>query len=326
MKILFAQRNSKVARNFVIAHLMFRRKTTVDMVGPSLEAIKKFKEQQERKKRDELEKKVQEKLSTLEYRASKGDRKAKQDLKRIEKIKEERPKLPPPKPAEPARLEQKEASKTKRATQTDFEELMKLAKQNSNEIRRSEKPEPETKLKPKQKPIIKTKLEPVVEPRSEPKLKLKPNLIPNSGSNPSLNLKPKPMLKRKPIPSAHEAPQYQKYIKPPVRPVRMMRRYEDKDEYEDDYESDGFVVDDEYDDAREELSKTLKSVFRYDKRRCDLREEEIDRQYRAIGRVSTFEDLEREERRASRLAALEDAKALKEEDERKRMKKLRLNR
>lgn len=307
---------------------MFSQETPINMVGPSLEAIRRFKEQQERKKRDELEKKVQEKLSTLEYRASKGDRKAKQDLKKIEKIKEERPKLPPPKPAEPARLEQKQVSKTKRATATDFEELMKLAKQNSNEIRRSEKPEPETKLKPKQKPIVKTKPEPVVEPRSEHKPKLKPNSIPNPGSNMNLNLKPKPMLQPKPIPSTYEAPRHQKYIKPPVRPVRMMRRYEYEDEYEeeDDYEADGFVVDDEYDDAREELSKTLKSVFRYDKRRCDLREEEIDRQYRAIGRVSTFEDLEREERRASRLAALEDAKALKEEEERKRMKKLRLKR
>lgn len=283
------------------------------MVGPSLEAIRKFKEQQERRKREELEKKVQDKLSTLEHRASKGDRKAKQELKRIEKIKEERPKLPPPKQPGQPKLEQKQPVKGKKRTETDFEELMRLAKQNTNEIKKPAKAEPEPKLKPKPKPMVKTRPETVVDPRPEQKLKLKP--------------KPDQMHKPRPIPGAHEPPRHQKYMKAPVS-MRMRHNYgndyDDEYEDEDDYESDGFVVDDEYDDAREELNQTLKTVFRYDKRRCDLREEEIDRQYRAIGRVSTFEDLEREERRASRLAAMEDARALKEEEERKRLKKLRL--
>lgn len=99
----------------------------------------------------------------------------------------------------------------------------------------------------------------------------------------------------------------------------------DRAEEDDEYESDGFVVNEDNDDVQDELRKTLRTVFRYDKRRCDLREEELDRQYRAIGRVSTLEDLEREERRAARLAAAEDAEAFRQEEEHKRKKKLRLH-
>lgn len=281
------------------------------MVGPSLEAIRKFKEQQERKKREELERKVQDKLSTLEHRASKGDRKAKQELKRIEKIKEERPKLPPPKPV-PPRVEPKQPPKTRKPAETDFDELIRIAKQNTNEIRKHEKAQTESKLKPKPKPdpIVKLRSDAVVEPRLEQKLKSKP--------------KPSQVHRPRPISGAYEQHRHSKLIHAPMR-MTVADNYDDEYEDEDDYESDGFVVDDEYDDAREELSKTIKSVFRYDKRRCDLREEEIDRQYRAIGRVSTFEDLEREERRASRLGAVEDARALRDEEERKKMKRLRLN-
>lgn len=306
------------------------------MVGPSLEAIRKFKEQQERKKREELDRKVEEKLATLKHRASQGDRKAKQELSKIEKIKEARNKVSevqqhfqssPATHVVDERNQVKQSSKVihdnskKRArVETDFDELMKLARQNNNEIRtKPDLPKPPARLE-----VSKSRPK-VVKSRSDlPKTSLetvKPRLeVPTVKQRPGSSSKERPEASKHRLPYSIETPN--RTIRSTV--CRPVLRYEDDDEDEEDYEDDDFVVNEEEDDVRDELTKTLKSVFRYDKRRCDLREEEIDRQYRAIGRVSTFEDLEREERRASRLAAAEDAKAFREEEERKKMKKLRL--
>jgi hypothetical protein len=53
------------------------------MKGPSLDAIMKFNQQQEQKKREEDDRKVQEKLSTIEHRALQGDKKAKVQLNKL---------------------------------------------------------------------------------------------------------------------------------------------------------------------------------------------------------------------------------------------------
>lgn len=356
-----------------------------------MDAIRKFKEQQERKKQEEDEKKFKEKLSTLEHRAAQGDRKAKIDLKRFEKAKEDQSRAidahiqqrsqqtreqsrSKPAPGDPTRLNAKSATAKPRKVETDFEELIRLAKNNKNELR-VEKPPPVVPKRPSRDQQIERKRPPDVreEPKEKPKTidipynrdgsrqngqpkkpqpsslpsrsistsQKQPQLKPNARPGPpqrapeysqSHRTKPpdntRPILSRQPsvLPS-YRPPNYgQQPRRPPPSNNPYLARYrdeDDEDDYEDEYECDGFVVDDEDDDARAELSRTLKSVFRYDKRRCDLREQELDREYRAIGRVSTFEDLEREERRASRLAAEEDSRAQREEDERRRLKKLR---
>lgn len=330
------------------------------MKGPSLDAIRRFKEQQERKKQEDDEKKVKEKLSTLEHRAAQGDRKAKQELKRIEKVREERSKIPELQPERKYDGQTKYVSKpndasTTRATnskqrrvETDFDELMRLAKSNNNQIRREDEPKncaqsskivkknpddrdrekrsyPDVKITPKDvKIVLNSKLKhdekrkQFVDPRN-----LSHRLLHQATTSKRATCVPSQMI-RKPLPP------------PPDRFARdyPVRRYNhaydddyDEDDYEqDDYEQDDFVVDGDDEDVSDEVRRTIKSVFRYDKRRCDLREEELDRQYRSIGKVSTFEDLEREERRASRLAAAEDAKEFRDEEERKRLKKVRLQR
>jgi len=293
------------------------------MKGPSLDAIRKFKELQEKRKREEDEKKIRDKLSTLEHRASQGDRKAKQELKKIETLKEECNRAPKPQSVPKSAPSQISSTVSKKKPDTDFEELMRLAKQNANQIKRQ--PEPE----PSRKSIVKSQVAP---PKSKPR-KPSPTIAPSHPISSRPKATHRSNISRPPDPPRSS----QMHRRPPVATVPMpgpsryiinrnRYRYEDEEdeEDEDDYESDDFVVDEEDNDVQDEVRKTIRSVFRYDKRRCDLREEELDRQYRAIGRVSTFEDLEREERRASRLAAAEDARALREEEERKKLKKLRL--
>lgn len=325
------------------------------MKGPSLDAIRKFKEQQERKKREEDERKIKEKLSTLEHRAAQGDRKAKQELKKIERIKEERNKAPEPtpdlKPRKTAIGIGKQTDTKVRATSkkppvsqsTNFADLMRLAKQNNNEIKKPVEPTPmSSKQVPKSvsskpKVIVREKIIPADKVEaSQSRVPPKPKPAPVARSRePQVVLKqnprappPKPQvsMRSKPV---QPRPQY--YIHPSALPNRSGHDsyrhddYDDEDEEdEDEYERDDFVVDEDDDDIQDEVSRTIRSVFRYDKRKCDRREEELDRQYRAIGNVSTFEDLEREERRAARLAAAEDAQAFREEEERKRKKKIRL--
>lgn len=360
------------------------------MKGPSLDAIRKFKQQQEERKRQEDERKVQEKLTTLEHRAARGDKKAKSQLKQIEKVQEE--KIKPPtqskqldnrdtygyktsrdRPAGSSHSSSSDdksknsARKLKNVIETDFEELMRLAKNNTNEIRRPQEDKPKeqpakripvrhpktepTRTAPvsavdrKEAPVYKkqlhasaTNLKSIHKPASEPRPGISRN-NPHSQKPPlqrqppnSASTRHPQQLSRPRLPPPHNHLAAQQCLQRPTPPhhrLPPMRRsyygghddYDDEDE--DEYESDGFVVNEDDEEVQDELSKTLKSVFRYDKRRCDLREQELDRQYRAIGRVSTFEDLEREERRASRLAAIEDARAQREEDERKRLKKLR---
>lgn len=319
------------------------------MKGPSIDAIKRFKEQQEQKKREENERKIQEKLNTLEHRSTQGDRKAKQELKKIRNKIENPP--PPPPSQSSSKLHKREASKdvtnrpkskSKSAATFNFEELMNVAKQNNNQIREKPQPKPpspETLRIPKKKPSIQN-LEPIRQP--------KPNREPVRTTNNRASRETQPTNRNvhqsRNIPQSRNVAQSSRNIlprsAPPPResypPFRNFPSHEhlmhqrrpmpstSREEEEEDYESDGFVVSDGEDDAQAELAETLRSVFRYDRRRCDLREEELDRQYRAIGNVSTFEDLEREERRAARLAAAEDARAQREEDERKRLKKLRL--
>lgn len=299
-----------------------------------MDAIRKFKESQERKKREEDERKIKEKLSTLQHRASQGDRKAKSELRKIEQVNEEKNKQPSNgNDLKSSHLHHHSSSKngnhprgadrtTPRPKQkeADFEELMKLAKKNNNEMRLPEEKKVE---KPKpigdKRPIKKVAEEPprprdfsVQKQTTTPKATLmrcaSGKLAQHQPIHPKLPT-PATVIHRQPVPS-----------------YSRMRQYDDEEPEDDQYEDDGFVVDEDEDEAREELQRTLKSVFRYDRRRCDLREEELDRQYRAIGKVTTFEDLEREERRASRLAAMEDARAQREEEERKRLKKIRLNR
>lgn len=339
------------------------------MKGPSLEAIRRFKEQQELKKRQEDEKKIKQKLSTLEHRASQGDRKAKQELKkfeRIEKIEEERRKNPElfKKPvSNQSNRNAKQEANSKPSTsrpkfkkdETDFDELMRLAKQNNNEINRAvPPPTPKRSDRPTLRkfdpiPIIDPISQPSTITTVQPKLK-KGDSRPQS----SRDLDSDRVSIRRELPigatssRVHESrlklsddvPKSQKQKEMAMRLAaaryraqQQVRYLEDCDDENDDYDEDDddddlrdFVVDDDEEDARAELNRTLKSVFRYDKRRCDLREAEIDRQYRALNRGGTFEDLEREERRASRLAAAEDARAEKEEEERKRLKKIRLER
>jgi len=346
------------------------------MKKPSIDAIRKFKEQQERKKAEEAEKKIQEKLSTLEHRAAQGDRKAKAELKIIEKAKEERTKqleqeihfkksVQNPKDSHKLRDEksngtsQKEQRKKSTLAETDFDELMRLAASNNNQIRRDE---PKKQSPPPQKIPKKPRVQSnsLVRPRDLPPAP-KPAIVPPPSAlrqgQSATRVPPKTKLneihqktvRREPpmLPSSSRLHKQQDLVRhqmmrPPVRPnpirpisesyARSLQHnrnddyYDDDedDEYEDDYEQDGFVVDeDDSEVQRDEVRRTIKSVFGYDKRRCDLREAELDRQYRQIGRVSTFEDLEREERRASKLAAMEDARALREEEERKRLKRLR---
>lgn len=333
------------------------------MKGPSLDAIRRYKEQQEQKKREDEEQRVQQKLATLEHRASKGDRKAKQELKVIEQIKESRNKPLDPGNA-PARskpgssLKQqprvpqnqphsKQAiPKKSKGSLTDFEELMRLAKQNKNEMRKpAEIPKQSTarderiprsqdrqiSAKPivtqsdqrrtmsassskipesKRPPVVQNSIKPIVKPNTQ---------------YPRTNIS-RPPLDNRPRLSASRPPP--NMINRNVARRQQVNRFDDDDDDdyydEDDYEEDDFVVDEDDDAAQDEVSKTIRSVFGYDKRRCDMREAELDRQYRAIGRVNTFEDLEREERRATKLAAMEDARAQREEEERKRLKKIRL--
>lgn len=310
------------------------------MKGPSIDAIRRFKEQQEQKKREEDERRIKEKINTLEHRAAQGDRKAKQELRKIENIKEERKNNPESQVKQSnnqshnrlngSELGQSRPSRSTAPTkrpqnvETDFEELMRLAKQNTNEIKKPDPPK-QTREEVKQKSEAYRDKEPTTS-----KNDVGPSRVPQPVTN-----KLRPQAKQphseatkqrndsKPLPSLEQRIQAHKR-KESALSLSRNRHVPEFDEDEDNYESDGFVVDDEGDDARDELDRTLKSMFRYDKRKCDLREQELDRQYRAIGRVSTFEDLEREERRASRLAAAEDAAALKAEEDRKRKKKLRL--
>lgn len=304
------------------------------MKGPSLDAIRRFKEQQERKKQEENERKIKEKLLTLEHRASQGDRKAKQELKRIERVEEEvkrktqereQQKQKQPQKQCPPVASQQIRNKPKQVA--DFEELMKIAQANNNEIRKKpvvDKPPEQVKIKKVTRPTPPLADKPQITPAGPSKVPPPKELIRPTTRvtlRPTIGSTTRPEVR--PTVRPEMRPDTRPIIRPPVRlPIKPPRDYDY--EVEDDYESDGFVVDDDEEDAQEELNRTLKSVFRYDRRRCDLREEELDRQYRAIGKVSTFEDLEREERRAARLAAAEDAKAFREEEERKRLKKIRL--
>lgn len=368
------------------------------MKKPSIDAIRRFKEQQERKKLEETERKIHEKLSTLEHRAAQGDRRAKGELRSIEKAKEERAKKQELQETQAdqriqssrytrdhvkgdKKLQSSQNGPVRRpkADVIDFDELMRLAANNNNELRREEKKPPSPPPRPKaipRKPVDapKSSNRPVIKPDNivrnptQPKSlsntktkqsghpQIRPpskpsNQLQSSSGQPSSHRQPRPPL---PTTSIHQrSPPRKTPCNPrfptnrPPLPRNLASRslgpnfvvrnpqpndyYDDEeDDYydeedEDDYEQDGFVVDEDDSDAQQELSKTLKSVFGYDKRRCDRREAELDQLYRQTGRVSTFEDLEREERRASRLASLEDAKALREEEERKRLKKLRLH-
>lgn len=304
------------------------------MKKPSIDAIRRFKEQQKRKKLEETERKIQEKLSTLEHRAARGDRKAKTELKIIEKAKEERIRRPEvhekhnhgdkrlKDPRKHDNNNSRSTNKRPMQAETDFDELMRLAANNNNQLRREEVKRPSSPLL--RTPSIAKKCRDATSPPTRPSSKQP--LPTQSSSRTTVRL----------LPSSQQLQIRQGSMKPlPPRPISESnaRNYQiradyydedDEDDYEDDYEQDGFVVDEDDAEVRDEVSKTIKSVFGYDKRRCDLREAELDRQYRQIGRVSTFEDLEREERRASRLAAVEDARAAREEEERKRLKRLRM--
>lgn len=305
-----------------------------EMKGPSLEAIRRFKEQQEKKKRDEDERKIRDKLSTLEHRASQGDRKAKQELKRIERIQEQRKKIieheqKPSPPVKAGRIgwqntgsQSSSASSKAKKDETDFDELMRLAKQNNNEIRKPEEPSPKPSIQTKKSQPIVTKNRERITPLTSA-ITIIPARPQPQRAMPNLHKQTRPQV-------STEAMENFKRRQMAMRLAAANRsqRYDPVDEDDDDEDEgsdlDDFVVDDDEEDVQAELSQTLKSVFRYDKRRCDRREAEIDRQYRIMGNSGTFEDLEREERRASRLAAAEDARAQREEDERKRLKKLRL--
>lgn len=316
------------------------------MKGPSIDAIRRFKEQQEQKKQEQDERKIQDKISTLAHRASQGDRKAKIELRKIEKIKEEANREPQPQekqifarnstPSQSTKPSQNDSKKAATApakriqkVETDFDELMKLAKNNSNEIKKPPPPPP-----PPPKPVlqkVKRKQE-VKERPAVVKVEVQKARVPQPmPSQMKLQAKPqaKPVQPRETKPPADSRMSLDQRIQAHKRREAFLqtargRHMFDRAEEDDEYESDGFVVNEDDDDVQDELRKTLKTVFRYDRRRCDLREEELDRQYRAIGRVSTFEDLEREERRAAKLAAAEDAEAHRQEEERKRKKKLRL--
>lgn len=279
--------------------------------GPSLDAIRRFKQQQEEKKREDNERRIKEKLSTLEHRASQGDRKAKQELKKLEQFEKQQDEIKKrPQPATSHRVQPPQSRPRSHKHETDFEELMKLAKQNNNEIRILDKPQ-EHKNRPDDEVKKDRRHEQKKCDHNERKIKDKLSVLDHRAPQGDRRARPLSRPVSRPVP------------RPVPRPV--IRHPNDYDQDEDDSDLDDFVVDDEEEDVQAELSQTLKSVFRYDKRRCDLREAEIDRQYRAIGNVRTFEDLEREERRASRLAAAEDARAQREEDERKRLKRIRLN-
>lgn len=309
------------------------------MKGPSLDAIRRFKEAQEKKKQEEDERKIQEKLSTLHHRAAQGDRKAKTKLKRIERINDERTKVRDiqiSSSVRPGNAQSNQSAKhghrssngnsktitRPRQKEADFDELMRLAKQNNNEMRQPEQKKSSDKQPSDKKPIKKIcqeKREGLPTSRAPTANKaqqsVKPIIAPQAIRHQSNHrpiesrIPPSTVIHRQSALSLSRSRQYEQ---------------ESDDEDQDEYEDDGFIVNEEEDEAKEELQRTLKSVFRYDRKRCDLREEELDRQYRAIGKVTTFEDLEREERRAARLAAIEDAKALREEEERKRLKKIRL--
>lgn len=303
------------------------------MKGPSLDAIRKFKEAQERKKKEQDEKKIQEKLSILQHRASQGDRKAKTELKKIEKIKEDRSKVrddqdyPSTRPGfaqsnqsiKHGHRQGDSYNKTitrPKQKEADFDELMNIAKKNNNEMRLPEQKKSFEKQSSDKQPIKRICREQLPAPRASVQQPVKPLPGPQAI---------RPAQNNRPIQS-RISPQSTVIHRQPAPSFSRGRRFEDEgpDDEDDEYEDDGFIVDEDEDEAREELQRTLKSVFRYDRKRCDLREQELDREYRAIGKVTTFEDLEREERRASRLAAMEDAKALREEEERKRLKKMRL--
>lgn len=327
------------------------------MKGPSLDAIRRFKSEQELKKKEDEEKKIKEKMAILEHRAAQGDRKAKIDLKKFKDAIEKPP--PDPKTHVTSSLPlSKHSNKApnkppvaaqackKQKPPADFEELMKIAKQNATAG-------PKPIAKPQQQPP------PPPPPQPAPALPVRTGMVARK-----VIKKPEPGRIKTPAPISNRAPPRNPNVSQPTRPAitsqasrpstnqqvsrsfpahrahrpipanqvargfhpshapryRRDDYYDDEDEDEDEYESDGFVVDEEDDDIQSELRNTIRSVFNYDKRRCDLREMELDREYRAIGPVSTFEDLEREERRASRMAAVEDAKELRLEEERKRAK------
>lgn len=315
------------------------------MKGPSLDAIRKFKQEQEEKKKLEYDRKEREKLTTLEHRAAQGDRKAKTQLKQIEKVQEDRGRSKDLQKNHTSRASSSAADQrsaddrsTKQNGKTfsnrpkqsglDFDELMKLASSNTNEVKHEERRKPI----PKQRRPI-DRIQSSVQHTSRERLasstvqegkelvasksitKQPVKVVgPSKAPQPSVShIERRPMMK-------YQAPGHAR----PRVPARRDYYGDDYDDEDDEYESDGFIVDEDDDEVKDELNKTLRTVFRYDKRRCDLREQELDRQYRAIGRVNTFEDLEREERRASRLAAAEDAEAQRDLEERKRLKRQRL--
>lgn len=358
------------------------------MKGPSLEAIRKFKEQQEKKKVQDEERRIQEKLSTLNHRAAQGDKKAKSSLIKIEKIEKEKSLVDNLAKSQHVNRSSKSGSSSQtkqngnkpnkgttiskpKVSEFNFEDLMKMAKQNTNQM---VKPTPQVAaiqetvpevavFKKSKEPLERRKVQ-VVERRINERERLPPPVhrqaphVERTAKSVPIHRGPQVerIVKSTPIKTdrivnqrslvankniVHNAPsnrmiiqssgsssssQYQQNRIITNRP-RIVHRPREDDYDDDDYDDlDDFVVEDEEDEVdeqEEELRRTLKSVFRYDKRRCDRREEELDRQYRAIGRVSTFEDLEREERRASRLAAMEDAEAQREEEDRKRKKALK---
>lgn len=311
--------------------------TIPNMKSPSLAAIIKFKQEQENKKLQERERIQAQKQKLYETRAAQGDRKAKSQLKLLEKKTKDR--------EEALRYQRPSCSKEpqlknppkKEKKNLDFSELMKLAQNNAKQpskIECNQQAQRSMENKKREEMISEhyrhKKRSAEAGNRHIPMVKPKlPASLPRTNMPPQ-SAKPSAFQARK------EYTSQKIFTKPvtnynyiPKNSIRKPLHYddEDEDEYEEDdeydEEMDDFIVDDEEDEAKAELDKTLKHMFRYDKRKSDLREMECDREYRQIGRVANFEDLEREERRASRLAAIEDARALKEEEDRKRAKLLR---
>lgn len=163
--ILFLRLLDEEKTRIADCYFLSKLYSILKMNGPSLDAIRKFKELQARKKEEEKLKFNESKLSTLEHRAAQGDKKAKRQLKDLEQAKVDQN----AREAKEALRKEKERERKNKINEVapprphvtkevrkdySFEELMQIAKKNKNlpNLNNPDKTKP-TAGKTKQQPI-----------------------------------------------------------------------------------------------------------------------------------------------------------------------------
>lgn len=107
------------------------------------------------------------------------------------------------------------------------------------------------------------------------------------------------------------------YSRPPLDPrSRRYNEYDDEDEDEDE-DMDDFIDDDVQENESADVSRTIREVFGYDKRRyADFDDDDIEE--------ASYAQIQKEERRSERLGKLEDAQDMRLEAEHKKRKRERM--